>query len=523
VRVIGPARPFEIRAVERCDDAKGATVEFRVAGGAPLDGVRIDEKRRTFVATTRAPELPHAPTSLGIVPVSAAARGATTIRFTGRPPGGVTFERTLEIAALARASGLPSVALDHSVLLSGKSLRLERKPAESAAELRSVGHWFELVPDTAGDYNVVDGEGAALVLQSARYDEMPLDCGRSDCHADVSKHARESPMTHALAAALAGSRALASPECSVACHATGEPGTEDGGFTHVYDELGLATLPWTFAELPRALRRLGGVGCLGCHGPASVPPESARWTILRSDVCATCHDAPPRYGHVAAFATTNMARADHDPRTRERAECARCHTTWGARSDPARRPPAAIGALGLGCVACHDMHGERALRPTSEVCIDCHSPGDGALPAASAAAIWAGRGGVDPKTGSPLDGPAPHASDARGCLRCHDSGPAELDRGKGHAFRTGPTSCAPCHVEPPRRRSELAEKARSVVAALVPHALGSSPPHAAPLAHRLPLEKARALKNALLVLEDPAADVHNPAYAARLLAGEVPP
>jgi hypothetical protein len=237
-----------------------------------------------------------------------------------------------------------------------------------------------------------------------------------------------------------------------------------------------------------------------------------------------------------------MAAADRDARTRERTECARCHTTWGSLGEPARRPPAEIGALGIGCAACHDVHGPSGTEPSqpgllrdvdvlaalpgapaaargaSRVCIACHSPGNDALPRASAAAIWAGRGGVDVETGAAIDGQAPHADDARGCLRCHDSGPASLERGKGHAFAPGPASCTPCHAEKPRRRPELAHEARALVAELVPRALGTSGPfHSEAFEAALPAAKTRALRNALLVLEDPASDVHNPDYARRLL------
>jgi hypothetical protein len=517
---------------------------LRVAGGAPLDDVRIDDGGRTLAATTRGLERLREHETWGIVPISAERRGITEIAAEARLGDGTAFERRLEVAALARSSGLPSVAVDHGVLLSGPGFRLEKKPEGSQAELRALGKLTELVPDVRGDFALADELGRKLVIQSGRYDEMPLDCGRSDCHRAESESVRHSKMTSALAADLGGRRPLADPECALACHATGEPGTSDGGFSHVQAELGLAVLPEKFGELPRALRRLGGVGCLACHGPARVPPDSARWSVLRSDVCGTCHDAPPRYGHARAFATTKMAAADHDVRTRERPECARCHTTWGSLGEPARRPPAEVGALGLGCVACHDVHGARgaeasqrgllrdvdvlavlpgapdAARGASRVCVPCHSPGNSALPEATSAAIWAGRGGLSPETGAALDGSAPHASDARGCLRCHDSGPAALERGKGHAFAPSPASCAPCHAEPPKRRPELALEARELVAELLPLAsrkLGSLPLHAEALAPTLPPTAARALRNALLVLEDPAADVHNPDYARRLL------
>jgi hypothetical protein len=544
VRLVGPERRFEVRATERCADAKSASIELGVKGGAPLDDVRVEERGRKLAAKTRGASHLGVHSTWGIVPVSAERRGATLIAARGRLPGGGSFERTLEVAALTRASGLPSVAVGHGVLLAGSGFRFENKPEGSRAELRSIGELTELVPDVRGDFALADAAGRKLVIQSGRYDEMPLDCGRSDCHAGVSASARHSPMTRALEADLGGAHPLENVECALACHATGEPGANDGGFSHVQAELELQELPSRFAELPRALRRLGGVGCLACHGPARVPPESARWAVLRSDVCAVCHDAPPRYGHGAAFATTRMAASDRDPRTRERSECARCHTTFGSLAEPGRRPPAEVGALGLGCAACHDVHGPadapsaphallrdadvRSLLPgapasalgPSRVCVACHVPGSGPLPEASAAAIWAGRGGVEPSTGSALEGPAPHASDPRGCLRCHDSGPAELQRGKNHAFVARPASCAPCHAEPPSRRPELARDARAILDEILPLTRGqkrSEPFHAEALASALPPAKARALRNALLVLEDPAADVHNPEYARLLL------
>jgi hypothetical protein len=249
-----------------------------------------------------------------------------------------------------------------------------------------------------------------------------------------------------------------------------------------------------------------------------------------------------------------MALADRDSRTRERTECARCHTTWGSLGEPERRPPAEVGALGLGCVACHDIHdpsgspphaAPSGLRPAllrhpdvraalpgappaadgaSRVCIGCHAPGNGPLPEASAAAIWAGLGGVDPETGEALVGPEKHARNSldasRGCLACHASGPPTLERGARHAFEAGSKSCLPCHREAPERRPEIAAAARALVGELLPSTRGrasTEPPHALPFVAALSPAKNRALRNALLVLEDPAADVHNLGYARRLL------
>ena len=246
----------------------------------------------------------------------------------------------------------------------------------------------------------------------------------------------------------------------------------------------------TFAErrqLPRALRRLGSVGCLACHGPSALPEEGARWSILRSDVCAHCHDAPPRYGHVVAWQSTSMARADRDQRARLGRASARLATRRGAfwaksvraqasaRTKSTRRAaPAGVGAVGISCAACHAVHttssdSERAqrhllrvphlsamfddvpaeARAQSATCIACHAPRDAPRPLDWSGEarrrqsrrlrklrpprFWVGRAGVDPETGAPLTGPAPHLSRSPGgCVGCHGEGP------DGHRTRQRP-------------------------------------------------------------------------------------
>ncbi|HEX5100636.1 MAG TPA: hypothetical protein VFV94_14100, partial [Polyangiaceae bacterium] len=155
----------------------------------------------------------------------------------------------------------------------------------------------------------------------------------------------------------------------------------------------------------------------------------------------------------------------------------------------------------------------------SRVCFACHAP-DGERPSASAAAIWAGRGGLHPETGAAFAGSAPHATETRGCLGCHTAGPDSLSRGKGHAFRATLTICSRCHDAAVPRSPALAARARALFERLAPErarAPEGQPPHARPSDHPRAAARQRALHNVLLVLEDPAADVHNPSYAALLL------
>ncbi len=553
-RVVGLGQSFEMRAVPGCAEAQAVRATFAVSGGAALEGVTIAEHGRRLQARTRAtPSVKSA--AHGVVPVSAREQRKlrSEISFRVELPGGERFEQKLGISAAARSSGLSDVGLWHPVLLSGKGWSLREKPAESAAALRRVGELFELLPDALGRYRLTDGQGRDLSIHSGRYDQLPLDCGRSACHAQIAQSTLDSPMTRVLESDLGGCHALTDPACASACHATGEPGTADGGFTHVAAELGLPALPAEHDDLPRALRRLGGVGCMACHGPTKIPEPSQRFKLMQNDVCAVCHDAPPRYGHVQALESSRMGHADSSPATRTDPACARCHTGWGAVGRPA--PPADAQASGITCATCHDVHPHAANRPeanaapssvpshagllrdfalpatlptppasfqgVSKVCVSCHAPSSNTLrPEASAAAIVAGQGGLEPETGAALTLASPHAVPAKGCLSCHDSGPDELVLGKSHGFRATEQACDRCHQSAPKRDSSLAARARALLERLDPaHSSGDvgKPWHASYTVLLPTPQQTRALRDVLLVLEDPAADVHHPSYARALL------
>jgi hypothetical protein len=541
VRVVGFDRPFEVRAVPRCEAARSASATVDVVGGAALAQVETRENRSVLHGRTAPPDALFARAAPGLVAVSDLERRATRLRAEVRLADGRTRAHSLEVAATTRASGLANVALDHEVLIRGDRVELVEAPAGSRAKLVRYARGVGLVPDVGGRFVLTDGE-ARLTLATGRYDETPLDCGRAECHRRETEGAATTVMTHALARTLDGTRPAAETGCTLACHATGEPGRADGGFSHVQSELD-GELPPRFEALPRALVRLGGVGCLACHGPGAVPEPHTRFAVLGRGVCAVCHDSPPRYGHVAAFETSRMARSDRDPRTREN-ECARCHTGAGALGRPALAAPAGV-TLGIGCAVCHDAHPERAPaspllrelpRPAtiaslpaatsgpSVVCLGCHAPANtDRVPEASAASLWSASGGVEPENGSALAGTAVHASHPRGCLSCHDAAEPGVERGASHGFRASRSRCAPCHASPPAPAPEIRTRA-GALRELLEARLGSplrnprnaGPPHAERRA--LPNSSlGRALYDVLLVLEDPAADVHNPAYARLLL------
>jgi hypothetical protein len=242
--------------------------------------------------------------------------------------------------------------------------------------------------------------------------------------------------------------------------------------------------------------------------------------------------------------SSRMAASDRSPATRA-GECAGCHTTAGFLVRLGLRPagfalPPEAGAIGIACAACHSPHAKAAQkslvrtveRPAwvepdtgaSNVCIACHGgdmQGDAAssLPRASAARLL-----FSPKPA------APHAT-SQGCLLCHvvASDRASDVHGAGHSFRSQPATCRPCHAETPTERADasgkrVADRAAELWQALASRGIvrtaPSGPAHTEPrhaLADGVSPSLADAARSVALVLEDPAAGVHNAKYARALL------
>ncbi|HEX6241358.1 MAG TPA: hypothetical protein VFZ61_10710, partial [Polyangiales bacterium] len=361
----------------------------------------------------------------------------------------------LELSVFSRSRGLPNVPTGASVLLGGSGWQLLEPAASAASALRSYEGYSLLRPPSEGRWLLRGPDGTELSLRSAAYDQVPLDCTRAACHDNLRGHAA-GKMSDVLVRGLNGQLgADYAPACALGCHALGEPGVPDGGFQHVASTLGIdVNHVSSYAALPAALQRLSNVGCLSCHGPGAIPEPAARSRVLSSDVCAYCHDAPPRYGHVAAWQASAMSQTARRVTDPTRRDCAVCHTTSGfleahattdtpPRELPAREAPTG-SALGLDCVTCHDVHQREPTRAllrspkpppsadhleagaftTSRPCLNCHAPraplgtGRQAWPEASAAALWLGRGGFT-RTGGPLTGPAVHARSPAGCSSCH--------------------------------------------------------------------------------------------------------
>jgi hypothetical protein len=553
LRLDGPEQPvgfgatFSVKAAIACPSLAGGRVVWRQSEGVPLASMSTGADGFALTART-APLAESAPGRVpwGVVPLSPRTRGDVVLVASWTDGRGASLAREIRVAAAQRSRGLPNTPVGVRVYLGGEGWQITARPANSHAALDLTAGATSLLPDVSGDWRLADSAGRALALRAGRYDETPLDCGRAGCHPAITDAVAASPMTTVFAR-LMDVRPAGYPGCALACHTTGEPGAPDGGFAHVASELGPGShLTGRWEDLPRDLHRLGGVGCLACHGPGAIPEASARWGILRADVCAVCHDAPPRYGHVVAWRETAMARADRDPRARSERACARCHTTAGflaavaapERGPVDRRAPVDAGPVGISCSGCHAVHDPRRTQAaprllrgtpvpgvlagaTESVCLPCHAPDltDG-RPAASAAAIWLGRGGLDPETGAPLTGGAPHAAVARGCVGCHGGGPDSVERGAGHAFRARTSACAPCHRAALPAAPDVRARAQQLWRAL--ETGDSQRPAHADGAERGPridrgTRRGRALWDLLLVLEDRGAAAHNARYAGALL------
>ncbi len=545
---VGYDRDVDVVATSGCPDAVVPPIAWQVVSGDAPPLHVIDDGRRVRVHTPSlekalSPVRASLPT-WGIVPISPRTQGKITLeaRFA---VGAVAATRRVQVVAAARATGVPTVAAGGRVYLFGDGWTVEPGAQGRAPALAAAGGFTEVETHASGRFVLTDSAGRRLGVRFGRYDEMALDCARADCHREVGRSVEGSPMTHVFERGLAGTLGEGySPACAVACHALGEPGEDDGGFVHLARTLGARLPPgpdpaW-FADMPRALRRTSGVGCMACHGPAAIPEPGARWSVLRADVCATCHDAPPRYGHVAAWQASRMATSDRTPETRK-GECAACHTTAGFLAAIGARKeidvPSEAGVIGIACAACHSPHakgagaslvrdvavqGDFGTRPlgTSAVCVACHGGRGGATPAdlprATAARLALS--------------PGPHATD-RGCLACHGAprDPKAEVHGAGHSFRANPATCRPCHTETPAERVDakgqtIARRADALFQSLVRRGLvtaaGGTTPHAAEryaIAASASPALADAARKVALVHDDRAAGSHNAARARALL------
>jgi predicted CXXCH cytochrome family protein len=537
---VGFDTPFTIKVEHGCPERGRGQVQWRQIEGVAVADLAI--AREGFELRARTPRFEAAhpePAPPGIVPFSPRTQGRVVLEALWQGPGSPPIRRTATMRSTSRSTGLSSVAVSQQIMLSGDDWHVQKAAPSGHAQVHASGALGAFTPDAPGSWTLARGDGQTLVLQALWHDKTPYDCGRSGCHSSIAATTLASPMSSAL------QRHLESPEpvavgCMLDCHVLGQRGSHDGGFTDVAAQLGFNWLaPTRWDDLPQPLRRLGGVRCTACHGPGVLPEPEGRELVLRSDVCASCHDAPPRYMKVEQWRASAMARSDAAPSTRT-GVCASCHTTRGFLERVADRKPRPHAGdaepIGIACAACHAPHSEhrgaRLVRSTSAsaLCLSCHALApDQALPlvlsGAPSGALWQGFVSVPAVNGDGwevLRAGGAHGQVPGGCVGCHG---ATASGGIDHSFRVDTKTCTSCHVDGARERltegtADLERRARALARTLE----GACAQPTSEPAHALPAQvmckepgQTRALHEVSVLLEDPAAFVHNAALARALL------
>lgn len=560
---LGYDAPFAIIARHNCPEHGRGEIVWR-----QLDGpsVALEARDAGFALHGRMPSFAHmheesVPNGKGIVPVSPRTQGRVVLSASWQGPKLAPTSHTLTFTAASRATGLSSVSVSQPLLLAGAGWQVQTRPpgAHAVVATASDGSGLSVFKaDAPGRWTLAQPGGTPLTLHSLTHDETPYDCGRSECHAEIATLTEQSPMSRSLSRHLQESGGSAAGSCMLECHVVGEQGLHDGGFQAVSAQLDFTWTEQTrWSDLPQSLRRLGGVRCTACHGPGAIPPPESRDAVLQADVCASCHDAPPRYGHVQSWRQSRMARSDRDRATRQRS-CARCHTTAGfLASIGARRltqEPSTSGPVGIACAACHAPHsarrGPRLVRQTSgqqywpfttqgatpeeprvELCLSCHAPNTNEPAAAVSGTLWASAVRIpraDADGWEELSAAVAHDQVPGGCVGCH-GGAALEPEGRArveHSFRADGRVCNLCHLPGVLASGFPAAAALTRRAVRLSDEL-SKRCDAVDLtqAHPTQIELSgceqpalrRALYEVSLVLEDPAAWFHNAARSRVLL------
>jgi hypothetical protein len=331
------------------------------------------------------------------------------------------------------------------------------------------------------------------------------DCGRFDCHpkehqgwlSTAHASAFERGIDGRLSPAL-GERGPFREHC-LPCHTLGlQPGADNDGFDDRARAAG-----WTFPKVlargnwlhvPGAVKDRANVQCESCHGPGWY------YTGYGDDICAQCHDHPPRYLKVAQLRRNKMVRSHRSLQAAELGDrsrvCRDCHvgqdylrSIRGHRSASKPVLEVEVPPRGVTCPVCHDPHSagcDKQLRFCGEVeipgrtfdagkgalCISCHTgeanivrgellrpyvPGTtrrtgharrptlmrepNAAPHAPQFQVLSGRGGKFlhlPKQAGPAR-VFPHMEVPDACVGCHvDDGDSQRPAG-GHTFKLLPS------------------------------------------------------------------------------------
>jgi hypothetical protein len=291
------------------------------------------------------------------------------------------------------------------------------RPTGSTATLSSTtAQRVFFQPDVAGSYAIrltIGTKDTTITIKAAAYtgtnrnnvSGAPMNCAschESSARPDIYTRWKNSAHAKVFENRMNGIKAANWGESCFKCHTTGYNNSSlaanSGGFKQVATQVGFVAsqwLPWRAGKYDsllttdkKMLSLVAGVGCESCHGPKDPTHFSAgtQPQTMSSEVCARCHDAPPRYNQYAQWENTKHS---------------------GKVASPANQRgftgTAVVTAYNLNdCVRCHDgaafvnftqgkpfdnraASGYSRLARTPITCQTCHEPHNGGLRSAPAA------------------------------------------------------------------------------------------------------------------------------------------
>lgn len=557
-------------------DGDPLTYRWRVLGAPEVSKTvkHADRPRFTFRTAPARARFALRP-SFGPVPIPRGGEGALEVELV--VSDGARRDRAVaRVRSAAVTGGWPRVESGLDLTVScGKA---EDTPARwELVETPAASRAVVLEPDRCLARVRADLTGRYVLAETTSGKRIPFwygdwvgheECARPECHPNEAATWLGTKHASVFARGLEGGLgADYGPECW-GCHTLGQDtGGRSIGFRRAAEALDwtppASPAPGAWGRVPARVKLWANVQCEQCHGPGRF------WTGLTANVCAQCHDAPPRYHLVADWRRSRMS-VPPTGATAARADCATCHSAHGgiARLDggTAARPKEEPEAQGITCPVCHDPHevrfpvqlrrfgdvtlgGRTAAAGKSAVCFACHGAWQGPADAPDGRAPHAPQGFMLLTPAG--EAPAPHAAVPDLCVGCHMKRPpvaptsrparaGEASRGAmgGHTFslrgsgETLDAACRQCHEDvrglavggglSARRLAEDTERLRARVQAAAA-SLGVRGCSGSPAADLVPREGLLVLVDALgRTLEDcahvPVALPPDPAAASLLRA-----
>lgn len=312
------------------------------------------------------------------------------------------------------------------------------------------------------------------------------DCGRYDCHPVEQRGWQATKHATILIRGLEGQlpqrqRGRYERRC-LACHTLGyQPGANNDGFADRAEQLGwrfpTAVGRGTWRDLPPRLKERANVQCESCHGPGWF------YTGYGDDICAQCHDLPPRYPKVEQARRGRMLLAHRSLPATKSAACAQCHvgqaflrSLRGHASGSKPGTELETARRGISCPTCHDPHGADCPRQL-RLCGEVEIPGTSFDAGQGALCVACHTGEADVREGSLLRpfipgtpgrrghgrDPAPAPRTAAAAAAAPHAPQFQLLSGRGGKFLAlppgaverpsyphlaVPNSCVGCHYEP---------------------------------------------------------------------------